>query len=645
LQLELLEAFFESPPIHSASKLLNLKAHVNQDFKLTIANEVLYEVFVLDPRAHTFRVKLTLTNPLKDQIINFPSWIAGSYMVRDFAKHLHNLGARQGSKIVPTSQLTKSSWKIQCVASAKLTLVYDVYAHDSSVRGAWLDETRAFFNGTSLFFECEGHSKDKHFVQIHQMPLLKLKDQPNITESWRVYTSLEEIRVSKAGWGLYAANSFEDLVDTPVLMSDAWQAEFAVRTGAHTVKHRLVLTGVSPSFDGNRLVADTEQICKTVIDFWHKKSKPVIGKYLFIVNVVQDGYGGLEHKTSTVLQCKRADLPSVHKPIASEGYIGLLGLISHEYFHTWNVKRLRPKEFESYKFNSENYTDMLWFFEGFTSYYDDLLLRRCGLINDQQYLKLLTKSIQQVLQTPGRHIQSVAAASFDAWIKYYKPDENTPNTTVSYYTKGAMIAMCFDLKLRAHNSSLDAVMRELFKRSAGGPITEDDFKTVLHDLSNKAWDTEILEWVHGLEDPPYATLLQSQGIKVEAAPDSLQQQLGLRLDDSKPGVHIKIVLADGLAAKAGFAPGDEWLGVIVPDVNSSPRRSSTQQTTTWRIQKIDDLMMLLGEAKYFEAMVCRDQRILTLRVDFQIKSALADKSNFSLCIADSSKAKLWLTGK
>ncbi len=614
-----------------------------------LVSGVLYDVFLLNPLAHTFKILLTLDNPCADQELNFPEWIAGSYMLRDFSKNLHNLGAKQNNKNIPLTQLSKASWRVHCKSSAQLTIEYDIYAHDPSVRGAWLDDTRAFFNGTSLFFECAGFADKPHFVKLHKDPILP--QLAPTTQDWSVFTSLKEVTISSTGWGLYSADTFEDLVDTPVLMSQAWHEEFEVGVGANAVKHRLVLNGAPPSFDGAKLLADTQLICKTIIDFWHSKSKPVIKNYLFIVNVVQDGYGGLEHKTSTVLQCKRSDLPSIHKSAQTDAYIGLLGLISHEYFHTWNVKRLRPTEFERYRFNVENYTEMLWFFEGFTSYYDDLLLRRAQLINDQSYLKIITKNIQQVLQTPGRRIQSVAQASYDAWIKYYKQDENTPNITVSYYTKGALIALCFDLKLRAHNSSLDAVMKELFKRFAGGPICESDFKTVLEDLSQRAWDKELLEWVHGVEDPPYAALLQNQGIKVEYSAEPLQQQLGMRTDDTKPGVHIKFVLSGGLAEQAGFVPGDEWIGVEVPHLDAPNKRSklskpaSHHQKSSWRINKLDELSLFLGESKYFDALVCRDQKLLLLRVQFNMRLALANKKGISLCIKDASQAKRWLEGK
>ena len=192
---------------------------------------------------------------------------------------------------------------------------------------------------------------------------------------------------------------------------------------------------------------------------------------------MDDGYGGLEHRSSTALIASRRDLPRLGEPRATDGYVTLLGLISHEYFHTWNVKRLRPAEFAHYDYKQENYSQLLWFFEGFTSYYDDLLLRRAGLIDDATYLKLLTKTCNQVLQTPGREVQSVAQASFDAWVKYYRQDENTANATVSYYTKGSLVALELDLTERMLIRSHEAAEMIQRCKELGLSIMLDDFGT------------------------------------------------------------------------------------------------------------------------------------------------------------------------
>jgi predicted metalloprotease with PDZ domain len=324
-----------------------------------------------------------------------------------------------------------------------------------------------------------------------------------------------------------------------------------------------------------------------------------------MLNATDDGYGGLEHSTSTALICARKDLPRLGagNPKASDGYTTLLGLISHEYFHTWNVKRLRPSEFTRYDYQQENYTQLLWFFEGFTSYYDDLLLRRAGLLDDATYLKLLNKTINQVMQTPGRAVQSVAQASFDAWVKYYRQDENTPNATVSYYSKGALVALCVDLTLRSESPhSLDDVMRALWQRCQGGPMTEDDLATVMQELSGRSFARELARWVHGTGELPLRELLERHGVAILEEPAQLAQQLGLRVTESA-ALQIKTVLRGGAAEQAGFAAGDEWLGVEV---------GTGAAAHAWRMTRLDDLPLYAGPQTRVKALVSRDKRILRL---------------------------------
>jgi predicted metalloprotease with PDZ domain len=343
-----------------------------------------------------------------------------------------------------------------------------------------------------------------------------------------------------------------------------------------------------------------------------------------MLNVVDDGYGGLEHRNSTALICSRRDLPRVGEARMSEGYVTLLGLVSHEYFHTWNVKRLRPAEFAHYEYSAENYTQLLWFFEGFTSYYDDLLLRRAGLIDDATYLKLLTKTANQVMQTPGREVQSVAQASFDAWVKYYRQDENTANATVSYYTKGSLVALCFDLTLRLEgHTTLDEVMRTLWQRCKAGPMAEADFAAVLKELGGRAFTRELAAWVHGTRELPLKELLEQHGITVMEEPAQLQQRLGVRVTESQ-GLVLKNVLRGGAAEQAGFAAGDEWVGVEVAG-------------NAWRMTKLDDLLLYAGSHRKVTALVARDRRLL--RLDLAIPGGV---TAWRLVLRDPAQAQTWL---
>ena len=589
-----------------------------------------YRVQVRDLHAHLFAVTLTVAQPAAVQRVSLPVWIPGSYLVREFSKNLQQLTARQGNQVVALTQIDKCTWEVHAEVGQALVLSYEVYALDNSVRTAWLDTHRGFFNGTSLFLQVAGQTQ-----QTHTLELLS----KNTPSGWQVATGLTPLKTTKAGFGTYSAAHYDELVDCPVEMGEFWQGAFV----AGGIPHRFVVAGAAPGFDGERLLSDTQAICEAEIRFWQgaQKGKKSAGQaphqnYLFMLNAVDDGYGGLEHRNSTALICTRKDLPQLAlasapkdaKPKHTEGYTTLLGLISHEYFHTWNVKQLRPAEFAAYDYGAENHTELLWFFEGFTSYYDDLLLHRAGLIDDGVYLKLLNKTINQVLQTPGRTVQSVAQASFDAWVKYYRQDENTPNATVSYYTKGALVALCLDLTLRAEgNTTLDEVMRGLWRRTQGGPMTEADVCSVLAELSGRSFDQEIQQWVHSTAELPLEALLQAQGIAVLEEPAQMAQRLGLRVTESA-GVHVKVVLRGGAAEQAGFAAGDEWIGVAV---------GSGKAATHWRLSKLDELPLYAGHATKVGVLVARDKRLLKLTL--HLPKAV---TTWRLAVHDPQRLSKWL---
>ena len=588
-----------------------------------------YRVEIADRHAHLFRVTLTIAKPAATQRLSLPVWIPGSYLVREFSKNLQRLNGSQDGRAVPALQLDKCTWELANDAAAPLVVRYEVYAFDNSVRSAWLDTSRGFFNGTSLFLRVHGQESLAHVLELAQ------NQSP---PGWQATTALKALKVSARGFGSYHAADYDELVDSPVEMGRFWSGSFV----ACGVRHRLVVAGNTPMFDGEKLLADTRRICETEIRFWHAVPgsqrlvhKPPQQDYLFMLNAVDDAYGGLEHRNSTALICARKDLPRITGAgtLAAkqpEGYSTLLGLISHEYFHTWNVKRLRPKEFGRYEYGRENYTALLWFFEGFTSYYDDLLLRRAGLIDDAAYLKLLTKTVNQVLQTPGRMVQSVAQASFDAWVKYYRQDENTPNLTVSYYTKGALVGLCLDLSLRKHGkTTLDAVMRGLWQRCSAGPMGESDLCGVLQDLSGRSWAAEIARWVHGTQELPLKDLLEQHGIAVLEEPAQLAQALGLRVTEGS-GIQIKTVLRGGAAEQAGFAAGDEWLGLDA---------DAKQPNGAWRMLRLEDLALCAAPGRAVTALVARDRRLLRLRLS--LPKAV---TTWRLAVRDSKLVSAWLAG-
>ncbi len=559
-----------------------------------------YRIDVHNAQAHLYRVTLTVPAPAAMQRLSLPVWIPGSYLVREFARHLSSLEAKQGSgtaaRSVPFTQLDKATWQAACSGRGALVVTYLVYAFDTSVRAAFLDAQRGFFNGTSLCLRACGREAEPHRIELRSLP-----------RGWQVATSMQSSAAA-----VFEAADYDDLVDHPFELGTFWRGRF----NAHGVPHELIVAGALPDFDGERLLADTKRICETEIAFWHgdtpKRAEAPFERYVFLLNSVDDGYGGLEHRASTALIAARRDLPrrvdKGAKPEEStDGYITLLGLISHEYFHTWNVKRLKPRDFAPLDYTRENYTELLWFFEGFTSYYDDLFLLRAGLIDEARYLKAVGKTLSNVLGLPGRRVQSVAQASFDAWVKYYRSDENTPNATISYYTKGSLVALALDLCLRSTASrrkgTLDDVMRGLWTRSAGGPIGEADIVAVLREVAGPAsadkLAQQLSEWVHGTGDLPLQSLLRKFGVLWQPQPATFAQRLGVRVSESAlTGVKITHVLRGGAAERAGLSAGDEVLAL-----------------GDWRLRRLDDALRLLRPEQAALLLVSRDQRLLTLRLD------------------------------
>ncbi len=579
----------------------------------TLTASLHYHVELHHLHAHQYRVTLRIATPAAQQLVSLPVWIPGSYLVREFAKNLQELNARQNGQPIAVQQLSKHQWQLDCSANAPVELSYLVNAYDTSVRTAWLDQRRGFFNGTSLLLRVHGQE-----VQPHQLRISPSAQVPD----WKLATGLSAVEVDAQGFGTYTAGNYDELVDCPVEMGNFWSSSFTARG----VPHRFVVAGAPASFDGERLLRDTQKICEAEIDFWGVAPH---SSYVFMLNVTHDGYGGLEHCNSTALICSRSDLPRQGVDKASDGYVQLLGLISHEYFHTWNVKRLRPAELVPYNYDQENYTELLWFFEGFTSYYDDLLLRRAGLIDNATYLKLITKTLNQVQQTPGRKVQSVAQSSFDAWVKYYRQDENTANATVSYYTKGALVAMSLDLKLRQEGqTTLDAVMRALWQRCQGSAMSEADVLTVLQALTGRSWEAELQVWVHGTQELPVTDLLAAHGVAADADQPVPAQALGLRVQESH-SVLIKQVLRGGLAEQAGMMAGDEWYGIEIAGQG-------------WRLGKLEELAMYVPQGTTsITALVARDRQLL--RLTLPLPQASAPLSNYKLRVQDEAAVNRWLS--
>ena len=526
-----------------------------------------YVISPTDPKGHLFQVTLTIPKPSQPvQTLSLPNWIPGSYLIRDFSKHLNNLKAESSNgQIVKLDVIDKSTWSFEN-SGETVTVSYQVYAWDLSVRGAHFDESHGFFNGTSVFLCVDGQRDQACSIDIQGNDFSK-------NNNWKVATGMPKKQVDERGFGRYQAADYDSLIDYPVELGTFKEIHF----DACGVPHKMVLTGIF-ELDEARLKADLIKICETEIKLFGEPAP--MDDYLFQVMVTGSDYGGLEHRNSTALMCSRNDLPFEGMTEATDEYLQFLELCSHEYFHTWNVKRIQPEVYQASDLKEPVYTNQLWWFEGITSYYDGLILLRAGLIDQATYLKTLAEQMTRVYRMPGRFKQSVAESSWLTWTKFYQQDENAPNAIISYYTKGSLIALGLDLTIRQqtdNQKSLDDVLLYLWQYHGkpGIGLKEFEIEHICSQVSGIDLSDFFNDYLYGTQDLPFEALFDSIDINFtlrspasltdkggENSAPLLHAHLGANLTDTEhQTVKITHVWQDQPAYHAGLAAGDEIIAI------------------------------------------------------------------------------------
>lgn len=523
-----------------------------------------YRITPTHPEAHVFTVECTVPDPdPHGQVVSMAAWVPGSYMIRDFARNVVRLWAQAGDQALGVDKLDKQTWR--CAAcDGPVTLVYEIYAWELSVRAAHLDTTHGYFNGTSVFLRVHGREDRPAIVEIRP-------PAGAAYQGWRVATAMPRAAAAPLGFGTYRAADYEELVDHPVEMGTFTQGTFEVAG----VPHEIVITGRHRA-DMDHLIRDLHAVCAQHAALFGEL--PVQERYVFLITTVGEGHGGLEHRASCSLLCPRDGLPRPGIETVTDEYRELLALCSHEYFHTWNVKRIKPAQFVPYDLSREVHTRLLWAFEGITSYYESLALVRAGCISPESYLELLGRDISRLLRGTGRYKQSLVDSSFDAWTKFYKQDENAPNAIVSYYTKGAVVALALDLTLRQQTDgqcSLDDVMRALWTEYGSGArgVPEQAVEELAAAESGLDLTGFFDMALRGTADLDLEPLLAAMGIvwhlrPAESAQDKggtppknapatpVTPALGVRTADEPQGARLIQVLDGGAAQRAGLAPSD-----------------------------------------------------------------------------------------
>ena len=503
-----------------------------------------YQIEFDDYRQHLIHVTLRfVADPT--QVLSLPTWIPGSYLIREFSKHIESVRAYdEEGRLLEIQKFEKNKWRLFNTDHELITVEYDVYAYDLSVRGAYVDQTRLYVNPACACLGLEGQEDKAVEVELFL---------PDELKHFQLATGMASKSLVKGRFTLKAKN-YAELIDAPFELAEQTRFSFE----AKGIPHEFVVSG-KHAMNAARMQQDIEKICATEISMFG--SAPFLN-YTFMTMATANSYGGLEHPNSTSLISPREDLPKANEPEEpSEDYQRFLGLCSHEYFHSWLVKFIRPENFVNYDLNKEGYTSLLWIFEGFTSYYDDLILLRSGVISQASYIKLLKTQIDRYLQNPGRFVQSVSESSFDAWVKFYRQDENSNNAGTSYYNKGCLVALCLDLGLRLRGSSLDALMRKLYENAQKGiQVHERTIVELCNELTGDNWIEQINHLINTTDELPLDQLFPEFGLSYSLKNDK-SLPLGLKLVEKPEGVLVQSARRDGAAAQAGLSAHDVIIAI------------------------------------------------------------------------------------
>ena len=561
-----------------------------------------YQIEFDDYRQHLIHVTLRfVADPT--QVLSLPTWIPGSYLIREFSKHIESVRAYdEEGRLLEIQKFEKNKWRLFNTDHELITVEYDVYAYDLSVRGAYVDQNRLYVNPACACLGLEGQEDKAVEVELFL---------PDELKHFQLATGMASKSLVKGRFTLKAKN-YAELIDAPFELAE--QTRFGFE--ANGIPHEFVVSG-KHAMNAARMQQDIEKICATEISMFG--SAP-FSNYTFMTMATANSYGGLEHPNSTSLISPREDLPKANEPEEpSEDYQRFLGLCSHEYFHSWLVKFIRPENFVNYDLNKEGYTSLLWIFEGFTSYYDDLILLRSDVISQASYIKLLKTQIDRYLQNPGRFVQSVSESSFDAWVKFYRQDENSNNAGTSYYNKGCLVALCLDLGLRLRGSSLDALMCKLYENAQKGiQVHERTIVELCNELTGDNWIEQINHLINTTDELPLDQLFPEFGLSYSLKNDK-SLPLGLKLVDKPEGVLVQSARRDGAAAQAGLSAHDVIIAI------------DGLKATVKLVEKYAK-----QEGSYSILAFRRDELL-----SFDVKAAGSELTEVELKVEDQAKAEKW----
>jgi predicted metalloprotease with PDZ domain len=577
---------------------------------VSLGQSINYRLKMEKPQNHYFQVEMELTDFKENEVtVKMPVWAPGSYLVREFSKNVDLVKAKdEKGQVLAVNKKTKNAWVISKGAAKKVVVSYEVYAFELSVRTSFLDLTHGFVSGSGVFMYVDGHQE-----LAGQLTVVPFKDFAKVS------TALPKSAESVAADGVqsFVFKNYDQLVDCPIEIGN--QEVFTFKAAG--VLHTVAIYGAG-NYNVDRLKADMAKIVETATGVVGENPNK---EYTFIIHNVVDGQGGLEHCNSCTLSVNRWTYSDAE-------YLGFLSLVAHEYFHLWNVKRIRPIELGPFNYDEENYTSLLWVMEGFTTYYDELLLVRAGYTDDTDYLQKLQGTVNYVEGSVGARVQPVAHASFDAWIKAYRPNENSSNTTMTYYSRGQMLAALIDVMIVSKydgKKCLDHFLQQLYNKyykKLNRGFSEQEFKTELEELLGENLDGFFAKYVNGTDIAPLSETFAKVGVQVtEIGLPRASFGAGLRQDGGK--TIVRSIRAGSAAELAGLSVNDELIGC-----------------NGYRVDQTDFEQFVNGveNGAQFKILVSRDDILYELSV----KMTMYDRPQYQFkVVEDDAKAKLrkyWL---
>lgn len=511
------------------------------------APEISYTVSMPRPHTHLFNVEARLRYRASAPAaldLRMPVWTPGSYLVREFERHVQEFDARDaGGRALSWTKTNKNTWRVEPSGAREVRVRYAVYANELTVRTSELNDRHAFWNNANLLMYPDGLLGAPSTLKVEPFG------------DWKVATGLPTVAGAA---NTFRASDFDVLYDSPVLAGNFKTLSFEVKG----VPHRIVIDGEG-EYDAERMRRGTQRIAEAAYELMGEFP---YRDYTILLLLAPTRGGGLEHLNSTALVFPRFGFAS------AEDWRSFDTLVAHEIFHAWNVKSIRPDVLGPFDYTQENYTRLLWVAEGVTSYYENLLVLRAGLMNDRQFLQLWAQEIQRLQQTPGRLVQSIEESSFDAWIKYYRPDENSLNSSVSYYDKGSVVALLLDLEIRRRSNgarSLDDVMRALYREffKQGRNFTSEEFQQLSERMAGGSLEEFFRRYVRGREELDYNTPLAWAGLRLDTASDAAGRpaptlaDLGATLEEREGRLSVRNVPAGTPAYEQGLSAADQIVAV------------------------------------------------------------------------------------